>query len=77
MMIDVTDVGTAETETEVVLIGSQDTEEIGAEQLAALCNTISYEIVSRISPDIPRFVVSPGGDVRLADAGAGRDVPGR
>jgi len=44
-------------EDEVVLLGSQGDERISAEQLAAWCGTISYEIVSRIHPGLPRVVV--------------------
>ena len=32
-------------------------ESIPAEQLATWCGTISYEIVSRIHPSLPRIVV--------------------
>jgi alanine racemase len=41
----------------VVLLGPQDSERISAEQLASLCGTINYEIVTRINPEIPRLVV--------------------
>lgn len=66
VMIDVTDIDEAKPEDEVVLLGRQGTEEIGAEKLAGLCNTISYEIVARIAAYIPRIVI--GSDsVPLAD----------
>jgi alanine racemase len=57
MMIDVTDVEGVRLEDEVVLLGRQGSEEISAAQIASLCNTISYEIVSRINPQIPRILV--------------------
>jgi len=41
---------------EVVLLGRQGDERVTAEQLAAWCGTISYEIVSRIHPSLPRMV---------------------
>jgi alanine racemase len=55
-MVDVTDVAAARLEDEVVLLGSQGDERISAEQMAAWAGTISYEIVSRIHPDLPRVV---------------------
>jgi alanine racemase len=53
-MVDVGDVPGVELEDEVVLLGCQGEESIGAEQLAAWCGTIPYEIVSRIHPALPR-----------------------
>jgi alanine racemase len=59
-MVDVTDIPGVDLEDEVVLLGSQGSERVGAEQLAAWCGTISYEIVSRIHPSLPRLVVGGG-----------------
>jgi alanine racemase len=56
-MVDVTDIPAAALEDEVVLLGRQGDERITAEQLAAWRGTISYEIVSRIHPSLPRVVV--------------------
>jgi alanine racemase len=56
-MVDVTDIPGVEVEDEVVLLGSQGDEKVSAEQLASWCGTISYEIVSRIHPALPRFLV--------------------
>jgi alanine racemase len=56
-MVDVTDIPGAELEDEVVLLGSQGSERITAEQLAGWCGTISYEVISRIHPSLPRVVV--------------------
>jgi alanine racemase len=39
---------------EVVLIGNQGDETIGAEELGRLIGTIGYEIVSRIGDRVPR-----------------------
>jgi alanine racemase len=55
-MVDVTDIPGAALEDEVVLLGRQGDERIPAEQLAAWCGTISYEIVARIHPALPRVV---------------------
>ena len=56
-MVDVTDVPGAALEDEVVLLGTQGDESVTAEQLAAWCGTISYEIVSRIHSSLPRVIV--------------------
>ena len=56
-MVDVTDIPSAVLEDEVVLLGRQGDERITAEQLAAWCGTISYEVVSRIHTSLPRIVV--------------------
>ena len=42
---------------EVVLIGTQDDETIGADELGRRFGTIGYEIVSRIGPRVPRRYV--------------------
>ena len=55
-MIDVSDIAEARLEDEVVLLGSQGEERISAEQVAAWSGTISYEIVSRIHPSLPRVL---------------------
>jgi alanine racemase len=39
---------------EVVLLGSQGAEHVGAEEWAALLGTISYEVLCNISPRVPR-----------------------
>ena len=54
---DVTDIPGVGIEDEVVLLGADGRERITAEQLAALAGTISYEIVARINPLVPRIVV--------------------
>jgi len=56
-MLDVTDIG-AEPDDEVVLIGRQGEAEIRVEELAEKIGTISYEVVSRINPRIPRLAMS-------------------
>ena len=54
---DVTDVPGVRLEDEVTLVGADGPERIAAEDLAALTGTISYEVVSRINPLVPRVVV--------------------
>jgi alanine racemase len=61
-MIDLTDIssstsGTVEVGEEIVLIGKQGEEEISAVELAALANTISYEILSGLGSRVPRVYV--------------------
>ncbi len=54
---DVTAVGGVAIGDEVVLLGAQGEERIGAETLAAWCGTINYEIVTRAEPHGPRLAV--------------------
>ena len=56
-MADVTDIPRAGLEEEVVLLGSSGEERISAETLATWAGTISYEVVTRISPLLERRVV--------------------
>jgi alanine racemase len=56
-MVDVTDIPGTRLEDEVVLLGRQGDERITAEQLAGWRGTITYEIVSRIHPSLPRVMV--------------------
>jgi len=56
-IVDVTDIPEVKLEDEVVLIGKQGKKQIRADDLAAWCGTINYEIVSRINSDIPRIIV--------------------
>ncbi|MDD8031758.1 MAG: alanine racemase [Acidobacteriota bacterium] len=57
IMADVTDIPEVKLEDQVTLIGTEGKEKISADQLANLAGTISYEIVTRINPLIPRLVV--------------------
>ena len=56
MIVDVSHVQNVTLEDEVVLLGQQKNEVISAEELAKKINTINYEIVARINPQIKRFV---------------------
>jgi len=56
-MADVTDIPGARLEDEVTLIGADGRERVTADDLASLAGTISYEILARINPLIPRRVV--------------------
>ena len=54
-LVDVTDIPDVAVDDEVVLIGRSGEEMVTAEQLAAWCGTIPYEILSRIHPELPRL----------------------
>ncbi len=53
-MVDVTGVKEAAVGSEAVLLGRQGGEEITAAELAGLADTITYEIVTLITPRVPR-----------------------
>jgi alanine racemase len=56
--IDISRVPNATTRDRAVLLGADGRDEITAEELAAHANTISWEILTGISPRVPRVFVS-------------------
>ncbi|NLJ40698.1 MAG: alanine racemase [Clostridiales bacterium] len=54
MMVDVTNIPGVGIGDKVVLVGQQGNEKITAADLAKLCGTISYEILSNINMRVPR-----------------------
>jgi alanine racemase len=56
-MVDLTDVPGSRLEDEVVLLGKSGEEVITAETMAEWAATINYEIVTRISPLLPRRIL--------------------
>ncbi|HEY8490245.1 MAG TPA: alanine racemase [Dehalococcoidia bacterium] len=58
--IDITDVPGVQEGDEVVFIGTQGEEVVTADELAALCDTISYEILTGISARVPRVYLRQG-----------------
>jgi len=56
-LVDVTHVSGVSERDEVVLLGASGDERVRAEDLAAICGTIHYEITTRISERIPRRIV--------------------
>jgi alanine racemase len=60
VMVDITDVPDAGLENEVVLLGRSGSEEVTAEMLAEWAGTINYEVVTGISPFLPRRVTGGG-----------------
>jgi alanine racemase len=57
MMVDVTDVPDARLGEEVVLLGAQGDERITAQDVADLCDTISYEVFCAIGARVPRVTI--------------------
>ena len=53
-MVDVTGVPDARVGDEAVLIGRQGSQEISVDEVAEIQGTISYEVLCRISPRVPR-----------------------
>lgn len=56
--IDVTDIRDVQQGDEVVLLGRQGGDEIGADEIAGWANTISYEIFTSIGARVPRIHVN-------------------
>ncbi len=56
-MVDAGEIKDLSVGEEVVLIGRQGENEITADELAHLAGTINYEIVTRVSPFLPRFII--------------------
>ncbi|MEK7496476.1 MAG: alanine racemase [Patescibacteria group bacterium] len=56
-MVDVTEIPNVKVGDEVVLLGKQKNEEITADEIATLTETINYEVVTRINPQLPRVLV--------------------
>ncbi|MBK5258808.1 MAG: alanine racemase [Thermoanaerobaculia bacterium] len=58
--LDVTDIAHAAPGDEVVLLGSQESETISPEEIAAKIGTISYEVFCGVSARVPRVYVDRG-----------------
>jgi alanine racemase len=56
-MVDVTAIPEASLHDEVVLLGRQGEQEISARELAAICGTIPYEILTSVGTRVPRAVI--------------------
>ncbi len=56
-MLDVGHIPDVQPGDEVVILGRQGTQEIRAEELGKLSCSINYEIVSRLSPRVPRIYI--------------------
>ena len=60
MIVDVTHIPEVAHGSEVVMIGKQGGEEITADELAELAQTINYEILLSISKRVPRVYLQGG-----------------
>jgi alanine racemase len=60
VMLDVTDLGAVEAGDEVTVIGTQGGATLTADDLAAASDTISYEVVTAITPRVPRRYLRGG-----------------
>ena len=58
IMVDITDIKGVKLEEEATLLGRSEEEVVSAEQLADWSGTINYEILARLSPAIPRVIVT-------------------
>lgn len=57
IMVDISEIKKVKVEDEVVIIGKQGKQYLSADDIANKLGTISYEVVCRINPLIPRIVV--------------------
>ncbi|MBD3277251.1 MAG: alanine racemase [Candidatus Aegiribacteria sp.] len=60
VMVDLTEIPEAGLEDEVVLLGKSEGETVSAEIMAEWTGTINYEVVTRISPFLPRVITGKG-----------------
>jgi alanine racemase len=56
-LADVTDIPTAQEGDVATLIGADGSERVTVEELAESAGTINYELLARLSPSLPRFLV--------------------
>ncbi|MFK7826017.1 MAG: alanine racemase [Oligoflexales bacterium] len=61
MMVDVSSLEDVEVGDEVTLVGKDGDEVISADDLAAWSQTINYEVVACLNPEIPRVIVESNG----------------
>ena len=74
-MVDVTHVPDVRVGDEAVLIGRQGAEEITADEVAALTGTISYEVLCRIGPRVPRVYLPEIPRVRAGSSRSRGHIP--
>ena len=56
-LVDISHIEAASLHDDVVCIGRQGKDEISADEYAALCKTINYEVLCALSPRVPRLYV--------------------
>jgi len=67
-MVDVTDIPEAAVGDTAVLIGDQEEDSIQVHDIARLSDTVVQEVVSRLSPRLPRLYYAEPGDPRIPEA---------
>ncbi|HEX5369455.1 MAG TPA: alanine racemase, partial [Dehalococcoidia bacterium] len=67
LMLDVSGIPDVEVDDEVTLLGTQGSESILADEVGALANTISYEILTGLMERVPRLFVREGRIVERQD----------
>ncbi len=74
-MVDVTDIPEVSVHDEVVLLGRQGSDVITARELAELCGTIPYEILTSVGARVPRGVIQAkaGRGIDSADSADGAE----
>jgi alanine racemase len=75
LMLDITDVPSVTLDDEVTLLGQQGDECVDADELASLCNTISYEVISGLMERVPRLYTRGGKIVARQDLAGLRETP--
>ncbi len=67
-MIDITDVqGTVRTGDTVIVLGSREDKTVSADEIAAICKTISYEVLLDFNARVPRAYSMNGPDAIYVD----------
>jgi alanine racemase len=74
IMLDVTDIPDAAAGDEVTLIGEQGGVAIDADEVAVLCDTISYEVLAGIMARVPRLYLRDGRIVAREDLAGYREL---
>jgi alanine racemase len=75
LMLDVTDAPGVTLDDEVTLLGQQGNECVDADEMASLCNTISYEVISGLMERVPRLYTRGGKIVARQDLAGLRQTP--
>jgi len=57
MVVDVSQIPQLEKEEEVVLLGTDGRHRVSVEEIARLTQTVPYEVLARINPELPRVIV--------------------
>jgi alanine racemase len=65
VMIDLTKFKDVKVGDDVIIMGKEGKEEITADEIAKKCNTINYEIVTRIGKRVPRVYIRNGEVIKI------------